>query len=173
MKLTFSQLKRQHSADLLNAASPSTRKSPASNTPNGESTPPHNLDPSIAPVTLPSASIFELEAPRAFDEANIGSPLKKQRASVTGLDDEAIKRRLGLGLAGLTGDLLAQIDSVQVNEGPDFVEQGTKTGYDYDEQQTQKNPTSDYDEQMRQKNLASDYNEQMTQKNPGSDDEEL
>ncbi len=172
MKLIFSQLKRQHSVDLLNAASPSTRKSPASNTPNGGSTPPHNLDPSITPATLPSANIFELEAPRAFDEANIGSPLKKQRASITGLDDEGIKRRLGLGLAGLTGDLLAQIDPVQVNEEPDLVETGTKAGYGYDELLRQKNATPDY-EQMTRKNLASDYNEQLTRKNPGSDDEEL
>lgn len=64
------------------------------------------------------SSIFDLEAPRAFDEADIGSPLKKQRASVTGLDDEAMKRRLGLGLSGVTGDILSQIDKpvVQVKE---------------------------------------------------------
>lgn len=160
MELISLQLKRQHSADLLNTASPSTRKSPASNTPAGGSTPPHNLNPGTNPAILPPASIFELEAPRAFEEANIGSPLKKQRASVTGLDDEAIKRRLGLGLAGLTGDLLAQIDPVYVKEEPDYVEQGTRTAHDYDEQLTQKNPTSE-------------YNEQMIHKNSGSDDEEL
>lgn len=109
------QLKRQHSADLLNAMSPATRRSPASNTPTGGSTPPHILNSTASPAILfppgSSGSIFDLETPRAFDETNIGSPLKKQRASVAGLDDEAMKRRLGLGLSGVTGaDVLSQID---------------------------------------------------------------
>lgn len=117
------QLKRQHSADLLNAMSPATRRSPASNTPTGGLTPPHHLNTTASPaIQFPpgsSGSIFDLETPRAFDETNIGSPLKKQRASVTGLDDEAMKRRLGLGLSGVTGtDILAQIEIDFDNKNP-------------------------------------------------------
>lgn len=40
----------------------------------------------------------------------IGSPLKKQRASLSGLDDEATRQRLGLGLSGAMGDVLGRIE---------------------------------------------------------------
>ena len=143
------QLKRQHSADLLNATSPATRRSPASNTPTGGSTPPHHLNSAASPAILLPNSIFDLEAPRAFDETNVGSPLKKQRASVAGLDDEAMKRRLGLGLSGVTADILAQIDSVKVKE----------------------EPRNDEDQSTKVK--ASDYDEPMVSKNKMSEDEEL
>lgn len=143
------QLKRQHSADLLNATSPATRRSPASNTPTGGSTPPHHLNSTASPSIFLPNSIFDLEAPRAFDETSIGSPLKKQRASVTGLDDEAMKRRLGLGLSGVTGDMLAQIDPVRVKEEPG------------------------HDEDLLAKAKAPDYDEPMTSKSKMSEDEEL
>lgn len=98
------------------------RRSPASNTPTGGLTPPHSVNSTASPAVLPPTSIFDLESPRAFDESNIGSPLKKQRASVTGLDDEAMKRRLGLGLSDLTEDSLAQIDAAPVKVEQDPVQ---------------------------------------------------
>lgn len=140
------QLKRQHSADLLNATSPATRRSPASNTPTGGSTPPPNLNSAASPAVLLPSSIFDLEAPRAFDETIIGSPLKKQRASVTGLDDEAMKRRLGLGLSGATGDILAPIDPVHVKEEHGHVEDQLTKALDYDEQMVSKNKMSEDEE---------------------------
>lgn len=40
----------------------------------------------------------------------IGSPLKRQRASVSGLDEEAMKSKFGLGLLGASGDVLGAIE---------------------------------------------------------------
>ncbi len=40
------------------------------------------------------------------DETTIGSPLKKQRASLPGMDDENMRKRFGLGFAGGMGDIL-------------------------------------------------------------------
>jgi hypothetical protein len=36
--------------------------------------------------------------------------MKKQRASLSGLDDEAMRQRLGLGLSGVTQDTLPPIE---------------------------------------------------------------
>ena len=140
------QLKRQHSIELLNEASPATRRSPASNTPTRGTTPPHFLNSTASPAVLPPTSIFDLEAPRAFDETNIGSPLKKQRASVTGLDDEAMKRRLGLGLSGVTADSLAQIDPVHIKAEPDHVEDKLTEISSYDEPTAPKNEPAEDEE---------------------------
>lgn len=48
----------------------------------------------------------------------IGSPLKKQRASVSGLDDEAMRSNLGLGLLSFNRDVLGAIEQDQKNVGP-------------------------------------------------------
>ena len=57
------------------------------------------------PPTLLSRASFDLGSSKAFDNGTIGSPLKRARASVSGLDEEAMRQRLGLGLSGvLSGD---------------------------------------------------------------------
>lgn len=43
----------------------------------------------------------------------IGSPLKKQRASLSGLDDELTRRRLGGGTVGAISEVLGSSGSVQ------------------------------------------------------------
>ena len=48
----------------------------------------------------------------------IGSPLKRQRASVSGLDDEASRSKFGLGLLGASGDVLGAIEHNKTNIGP-------------------------------------------------------
>ncbi|KAL8923139.1 MAG: hypothetical protein Q9172_003269 [Xanthocarpia lactea] len=100
------RLKRQHSAEPLNP----TRKSPASNTPTAGSTPPHASNLATTPPMLLPNTAFDLGSSKAFDSGTIGSPLKRARASVSGLDEEAMLERLGSGSSGvLAGDAGAQI----------------------------------------------------------------
>jgi hypothetical protein len=89
----FSQLKRQHSAEPLNANS---RKSPGSIGSNSlGTTPPAESDMSLVakPPTLPS-SVFGLP-----DDSVVGSPLKKHRASLHDMDNETMQNRLGMGFS--------------------------------------------------------------------------
>ena len=64
----------------------------------------------------------------AFDSSTavmsdyIGSPLKKQRASFQELDDESLRRRLGLGLSGVKTDVMGSIE--QSNGGGTTVPAG-------------------------------------------------
>ena len=61
-------------------------------------------------MLLPNTA-FDLGSSNAFDNGTIGSPLKRARASVSGLDEEAMRQRLGLGLSGvLGGDVAAPIE---------------------------------------------------------------
>ena len=48
----------------------------------------------------------------------IGSPLKRQRASVSGLDEEAMRSKFGLGLLGASGDVLGAIEQDKNDVGP-------------------------------------------------------
>ncbi len=41
------------------------------------------------------------------DDGNIGSPMKRARASVSGVEDEATRQRLGLGLSA---DIMGRIE---------------------------------------------------------------
>lgn len=59
---------------------------------------------------LSTSASYDLGTPKALEEDIIGSPLKKQRASLSGIDDEAMRKRFGLGLSGVVGDLMARID---------------------------------------------------------------
>ncbi|KAL8862047.1 MAG: hypothetical protein Q9178_001502 [Gyalolechia marmorata] len=104
------RLKRQHSAEPLNPTTSATRKSPASNTPTASSTPPHASNLATTPPMLLPNTAFDLGSSKAFDSGTIGSPLKRARASVSGLDEEAMRERLGSGSLGvLAGDEGAQI----------------------------------------------------------------
>lgn len=98
------KLKRQHSAEPLNANS---RKSPASvgTTSLGATPPPTELDPGavansipIPPQTLPNNVFGGLP-----DDSVIGSPLKKHRASLYDMDSETLQKRLGQGFTSTVG----------------------------------------------------------------------
>ena len=48
----------------------------------------------------------------------IGSPLKRQRASVSGLNEETLRSKFGLGLLGVSGDVLGAIEQDKTSAGP-------------------------------------------------------
>ena len=48
----------------------------------------------------------------------IGSPLKRQRASVSGLSEESMRSKSGLGLLGVNGDVLGAIEQDTGGAGP-------------------------------------------------------
>jgi hypothetical protein len=110
------KLKRQHSAEPLNANS---RKSPASvgTTSLGATPPPSELDPSVSanaipipPQTLPNNVFGSLP-----DDAVIGSPLKKHRSSLCDMDAETLQKRLGAGFTSTVGNggILAAAEAAQ------------------------------------------------------------
>ena len=119
-KSDSSQLKRQHSVE-LNEGSPATRKSPASNTPTRGSTPPLIFSNTTTPPTLFTSVSQDIKTPKLLEEGIVGSPLKKQRASLSGLDDEAMRQRLGLGLSGMGTDVMGRIEQEKEikTEAPD------------------------------------------------------
>ena len=98
------QLKRQHSAEPLNSNS---RRSPASlGTNSVGATPPAESDPhGPSPPTL-SNSVFGTGLP---DEALIGSPMKRHRASLYDVDD-TMQKRLGAKFGGGV-DILAKAEA--------------------------------------------------------------
>lgn len=105
------KLKRQHSAEPLDSGSTATRESPASRTPTAGSTPPAASSLDVAPPSLlPSSSYI----PQPSDEAVVGSPLKKARASVSGIDDDTLRQRIGLGESGLSADIMGRIEQDKV-----------------------------------------------------------
>ncbi|KAI4109409.1 MAG: hypothetical protein L6R37_000566 [Teloschistes peruensis] len=95
------RLKRQLSTEGVDMGTPATRKSPASNTPTAESTPPHLSSLASTPPALLPNTAFDPVFNKVFDSGTIGSPLKRARASVSGVDEEALHQRLGLGLSGM------------------------------------------------------------------------
>ncbi|KAG8525968.1 uncharacterized protein KY384_000730 [Bacidia gigantensis] len=114
------RLKRQHSADSFVAPSPApaNRKTPTdSTTPvrgvsptKGNSTRPHINTSESTPSShnngplLPSVAFNDSgPAPSTTTAANsVGSPLKKARSSLSGIDDEDMRKRFGLGI-GMSG----------------------------------------------------------------------
>ena len=52
----------------------------------------------------------------------IGSPLKKARASLPGVDEDSLRAKFGLGVSGVRGDVLGAIEQDKVagssNVGP-------------------------------------------------------
>ncbi|EPE28991.1 hypothetical protein GLAREA_00149 [Glarea lozoyensis ATCC 20868] len=92
------KLKRQHSTEPLNS-----RKSPAGNSSMG-TTPPADTDSNVGPTL--SSTIF---GSSTLQESGIGSPLKKHRASINGLDSDIMQKRLGSGFA--SGDIVAAAEA--------------------------------------------------------------
>ncbi len=100
------QLKRQHSAEPLNANS---RKSPASAAPSHGATPPAETDTTISSLptqTLPNNVFGDLP-----DESIIGSPLKKHRASLYDLNSEGL--HLGANFTSPAGDIVVAAEAAQ------------------------------------------------------------
>ncbi|CAG8983662.1 hypothetical protein HYALB_00004093 [Hymenoscyphus albidus] len=88
------KLKRQHSFD------PNSRPSPGSI---GTDTPPAEADFNLLP-----SSIFGGAVP---DDSNIGSPLKRHRASLNGPEMDTMQKRLGMGFASSLGDVVAAAEA--------------------------------------------------------------
>jgi len=112
------KLKRQHSAEPLDQPSEMRKTSKSgSGTPTAGSTPPlpSPNDLSKTPPAIGVTAPVETNIEQIKDEESpmIGSPLKKQRASLPGLDDEIMRRRLGGGIGGGIGELLGSIGSAQ------------------------------------------------------------
>ncbi|EKD12167.1 uncharacterized protein L3040_003366 [Drepanopeziza brunnea f. sp. 'multigermtubi'] len=97
------KLKRQHSVEPLNANS---RKSPASSTSTSLGATP--------PAELPALAHG---GPNVFGglpaETAMGSPLKKQRASLYDIDSETVKQRFGTGFSSSGGDIVAAAEAAQ------------------------------------------------------------
>ncbi|KAI9786665.1 MAG: hypothetical protein M1839_006216 [Geoglossum umbratile] len=111
------KLKRAHSAEPLGSPSPQTSypaaKSPSAtvSTPVTGTTPPNTTDPATTPPA--SKPTFGATAHGLTDDAMVGSPLKKQRASISGLEDEAMRRRLGM-LGSSLQDALGDTDKDKI-----------------------------------------------------------
>lgn len=97
-----SQLKRQHSAEPLNANS---RKSPASVGTDSHGATPPPTEPAATAPTL-SSSVFGASLP---DDSVVGSPLKKHRASLYDMDNETMQKRLA-GFSSM-GDVVAAAEA--------------------------------------------------------------
>ncbi|KAI9827288.1 MAG: hypothetical protein M1832_005426 [Thelocarpon impressellum] len=110
------KLKRVHSAEPLNEASP--RKSPASASPATGHTPPQASESVFSPPSFtanngtPSSSQRKTQ-PQTPDDAIVGSPMKKSRPSLPGPDDDTLHKRLGLGVPGGIGDVLGRIEKAE------------------------------------------------------------
>lgn len=96
--LRYHQLKRQHSAEPLNSNGVTeARKTSKSGSPSAASTPKLGDDLGTSPINFPSSALgTSLDTKKEEESFMVGSPMKRQRASVAEFDDE-IKRRLGAG----------------------------------------------------------------------------
>ena len=117
-KLTVQKLKRQHSAEPLdNGDGPEGRKPSKSATPSVASTPKIGTDLSTTPPLIPGAPAppllkTSLDGP-ADDPSFVGSPMKRQRASLAGTDADIIQRRLGSAMTGNIGEMLGSASDVK------------------------------------------------------------
>ena len=117
------QLKRQHSAEPLNSnGALEPRKNSKSGTPSTASTPQVGADltestPPPLPGTSTTAPLNTNVESKQADEAFVGSPLKKHRASMAGFDDTSIQQRLGAGLgsSGPIADIIGALGSASTN----------------------------------------------------------
>ena len=77
-------------------------------------------DLSITPPLLPGITTAPIDtkvSPVSDESLFVGSPLKKHRASLAGVDDDALTRRLGPGVAmpGAIGEILESIGHAQTS----------------------------------------------------------
>lgn len=108
------QLKRQHSSASLGVNTP--KSDAASPQPSGET--PSNVS-TTPPATSAAAPSTTLDAPKPaanpLEGGFVGSPLKKQRASVSQADEHAMRRRIESGLSQQVSGVL---DSAGVENPP-------------------------------------------------------
>lgn len=107
--LRYSQLKRQHSAEPLNSNGLNDpRKTSKSGSPSTASTPkvaPDELGTSPGSMAMGSGGLSSgLEIKKEDESFMVGSPMKRQRASLADFDQD-IKNRLGGGLSGSPGTI--------------------------------------------------------------------
>lgn len=107
--LRYYQLKRQHSAEPLNSNGfTEARKSSKSGSPSAASTPKVGTDElGVSPGSInigSSALSGSLDLKKADDDFLVGSPMKRQRASMAEFDED-ITRRLGGGMASSSGTI--------------------------------------------------------------------
>ncbi|KAH8694931.1 hypothetical protein BGW36DRAFT_299428 [Talaromyces proteolyticus] len=106
------KLKRQHSAE------PMGDNVSSSNTPASGTTPPASNDAlSTTPPHVPAATASSGAAEgisslsEALNSEYVGSPLKKPRASVSTMDEDGLRKRLGSNLANNIGEVLGSSDT--------------------------------------------------------------
>ncbi|KAJ9271549.1 hypothetical protein DTO212C5_2341 [Paecilomyces variotii] len=104
------KLKRQHSSEAVGGEGDATN----SNTPAAGSTPPVSTTPPNASGIPSGLAETKKSAVDSLDSAFIGSPLKKQRASVSGADEDGLLKRMGSGLTSNIGEVLG---SSKVSDG--------------------------------------------------------
>lgn len=111
--LTLPQLKRQHSAEPLSSGGATSNDTPAS----GTTPPPASIGRSITPPKATPVKPSEPALPTGdVTEAFLGSPLKKQRASVSGADENALRRRIAES-SGRINEVLGNSDDKKVSTG--------------------------------------------------------
>lgn len=99
--LIIPQLKRQHSAEPLSSGGATSTDTPVSGT-----SPPASIGRSITPPKATPVKPAEPVQPTGdVTDAFLGSPLKKQRASVSGADENALRRRIAES-SGRIGEVL-------------------------------------------------------------------
>ncbi|CEJ56385.1 hypothetical protein PMG11_02593 [Penicillium brasilianum] len=99
------RLKRQHSAEPLSSGGATSNDTPASGT-----TPPASTGRSTTPPkTTPAKPTEPVQPTGDVTEAFLGSPLKKQRASVSGADENALRRRIAES-SGRINEVLGDIN---------------------------------------------------------------
>lgn len=98
--LRYHQLKRQHSAEPLNSNGVTeARKTSKSGSPSAASTPKVGDELGTSPSGFNSSALgTSLDTKKEEESFMVGSPMKRQRASVAEFDED-IKRRLGTGLS--------------------------------------------------------------------------
>jgi hypothetical protein len=85
-----------------------SRKSPGSIGTTSLGTTPPEIDTTSTSNPTLSSSIFGVSFP---EDAVVGSPLKKHRASLYDMDNETIQKRLGMGFRSGLGDVLAAAEA--------------------------------------------------------------
>ena len=101
--LRYYQLKRQHSAEPLNSNGDAPRKNSKSGSPSAASTPQMGDVAGTTPPLLGTGSLMATPVAattevKTEDSDFVGSPFKRQRASMAGIDERSAKTLGGLGM---------------------------------------------------------------------------
>ncbi|KAN0083285.1 hypothetical protein V8E54_002373 [Elaphomyces granulatus] len=108
------KLKRQHSVE------PFADAATNSNSPISGSTPPALNNLSTTPPNTSTSGPTESTSniPDPLNGEFIGSPMKKPRASVSGVDEEALRRRIVSGLSVNIGEIIESAKPASIGEKP-------------------------------------------------------